>query len=637
MERIPALSLAHTLEFEQSAPSNAALLADYFGLSPDYNGAICFNPRIDNFVADFNFFVGLDNWLCGLYFEMHLPIVHTRWTLFDHCSTSSKANCCAVPGAPVVPDPCSADNLCVPVQSNGATTAFLPGYMNSAAKTSAGIQTIQNQTTGLNAVTPTSDLLTALSGTFHFGDMQTDWSGGIVSQERFNETRLADLEIQLGYDFWKDQCSHFGAFLELVCPTGGHQRHSSNVFGPFVGNGGYFELGAGVSGHYDAFVYGEHNFSLWVYGNVTHGFSKWQTRTFDFNDGPFSRYMLLKELNEDGTYSGNMINAVNYTTRQVKANVRVKGDASFKLAYDYCGFTFDIGYNIYGDSGERCSKKSKCASSTATSSTATALATAAATASGCAVQSCTLDSSRIFGKKGCANDGAIYYNAVAGTTAGTTVVGTLVSTALSNTLETQVNATASKSTAFSCSIASGTGGTSVNAAIDNAQDITGNGSVDGACVQTAIALTSVPTNIAGQEICPAAGTGVHFAVRSTTPVPVSLADLNICSGLARSQITHKLFGYAGYNWMECDYAPFVGFLWEVEFAQGSGKQKKCSSSTTTTSTPSSCCNIGGCDFNGPDVDFTVASNSSGCGDSGNKKHRGGVSLWGIGLKAGIAY
>ena len=44
-----------------------ALIADYFGLSTDFQGSICFKPRIDNFIVDLNVYFGLDHWLSGLY------------------------------------------------------------------------------------------------------------------------------------------------------------------------------------------------------------------------------------------------------------------------------------------------------------------------------------------------------------------------------------------------------------------------------------------------------------------------------------------------------------------------------------------------------------------------------------------
>ena len=61
------------------------LLADNFGLATDFRGAIFFNPRVENFIADLGFYMGLDCWCQGLYIRLHAPFVHTRWNLDQNC------------------------------------------------------------------------------------------------------------------------------------------------------------------------------------------------------------------------------------------------------------------------------------------------------------------------------------------------------------------------------------------------------------------------------------------------------------------------------------------------------------------------------------------------------------------------
>ena len=43
------------------------LLADNFGLPTDFRGSIFFHPRIENFIVDLGFYMGLDYWIQGLY------------------------------------------------------------------------------------------------------------------------------------------------------------------------------------------------------------------------------------------------------------------------------------------------------------------------------------------------------------------------------------------------------------------------------------------------------------------------------------------------------------------------------------------------------------------------------------------
>src|SRR3972149_2206855 len=56
-------------------------LADYFYLPRDFEGTISFSPRVQNFIADFDFYWGMDKWYEGLYFRLHAPIVWTKWDL----------------------------------------------------------------------------------------------------------------------------------------------------------------------------------------------------------------------------------------------------------------------------------------------------------------------------------------------------------------------------------------------------------------------------------------------------------------------------------------------------------------------------------------------------------------------------
>ena len=254
--------------------------------------------------------------------------------------------------------------------------------------------------------------------------------------------------------------------------------------------------------------------------------------------------------------------------------------------------------------------------------------------SGCSLNACGLDANRRFCKKGCSNAGAVYY--------ATSLVGAgpdvQVASYFTGTPPnvTQLNSTSSKTTAFSCSNPSGTGINPANP-IDFASVVSAGLNVPGPA-----ALTNIPANIINSTVSPLAA-GVFFAERSAindvnAPVLLTPADINICSGLARSQITHKVFGYAGYDWMDHCYTPFVGFLWEVEFAQGSSKKKDCSTTTSTSTSSNSSCNKG-CNFNNAAVDFSVTPTAAAANGTNCKKnkYRGGVNLWGIGLKGGFSF
>ncbi len=57
------------------------LLADNFGLAPDFQSRITFNPKIENIVLAFYFNKPLDQILSGLYVNVMFPVNYARWAL----------------------------------------------------------------------------------------------------------------------------------------------------------------------------------------------------------------------------------------------------------------------------------------------------------------------------------------------------------------------------------------------------------------------------------------------------------------------------------------------------------------------------------------------------------------------------
>lgn len=313
---------APCLQFAGSAVTDRTpceLLADNFGLPTDFRGSICFEPRLENFIVDLGFYMGLDYWMQGLYIRLHAPFVHARWSIDTHCGN------------------------CVKIQTgttneDGSPKQFAQCYM------------------GATAIDTASTIKQALSGSFLFGDMQTPWSAGRFDFCRQTRNGLADIDVILGYNWINDDCYHFGVYAQAVLPTG-NKRKNLYILNPVIGNGKFFEFGAGVSAHTVLWSGEDSNIALFLEGNVTHMFRSRQCRSFDFsNNGPYSRYMLLKEFTTNGTtftYANSMINAINFTNREVDVSVGVKADFSLKLAYRWCGFGADIGYNGYGHSREK--------------------------------------------------------------------------------------------------------------------------------------------------------------------------------------------------------------------------------------------------------------------------------------------
>lgn len=470
------------------------LLADNFGFSRTFRGTLSFRPRIENFIVDFGLYVGLDAWIQGLYLRFHAPFVHTRWNLGARSDRTIKS-------------------------PSDTTPSFEPCYM------------------GEDRVPAATTFQQALSGNFLFGDMQTRWCAGKFDFCQRERNGLADIDVILGYNFINDDCYHFGLYAQAVIPTG-KRRKNEFVFDPVVGNGRFFELGGGLSAHTVLWSNEDTNVAVFVEGNITHMFRSRQCRLFDLrNNGPFSRYLLLKEFDSNGTrltYNGNLISATCFTNREVEVSVDVKADFSFKFAYRWCGLGVDLGYNIYGHTAETIDRR-------------------------CDACPTGIDKRR-FGIKG--TEGVCCFNFPIGLVAqddtevptifpngapftvpvpeGCPPVGDIVVVKKVANSSTQPNATAFRA------------GTSI------ATPVPAN-----ACNVCLTREDNVIAPVAVADLTPENG----FEVTNITqPTILTVNDLNLRSGEALSVLTHKLFAHISYTWLdECGWNPQVGVGGEVEF------------------------------------------------------------------------
>ncbi len=487
------------------------LLADYFGLPTNTNASLKLKPLIENFIFDFEYFRGFD--VCGwdgFYFRAHLPLVYARWTLFENDANG----CCLNTTAGV-----------------GTNVAYPDGYMS-----------VNNFTANYPANTayPFTSLQAALSGK-QFGNMVDPWHFGKFSFCKLSKFGVADLDLILGWDFWNEDCGHFGLYIQGVVPTA-NRRTGEFIFEPMVGDR-HGKLGGGVSTHYDLWECNDHKLAVWLEGNVVHWFNSYENRSFDFNVtntagstvcSPLSRYMLLKEFDANNVSTGGFINAINFTTRKTRINLAVEGDATLKFAYKYCNWTFDVGYNVYGKSAEKgCITCSPCDYSV---------------------------DGRNFGFKGTEGLYGLEYTYTTVTSSGAYNLIAPVQTTISANVPLSVNLNSTQSFATMCS-------PTVETAVDNAVTtlgattiIAGEPTGDVLLTWNSSAVTTVGSN--GFTLINGATNvnGIIVAQQSVAPVTfnTTATNLNLASGLAASQLTNKVFGYINHAWKDCKNTPFLG-------------------------------------------------------------------------------
>lgn len=491
------------------------IIADNFGLSPQVNTQLGFNPRIENFVVDFQLYVGLDEFFEGLYAQFNAPLVHSKWSLrAGSCTTDSSCN-----------SDCS-DNNSLPTPSS--TTAFNRGCVDIISE---------------GEIPAAETFSSALGGDFTFGDMSEKWSYGRFKFCEQDDTELADFYANIGYNFYECPDYHFGAFARVVAPTGTELDGTCavrDVFSPIIGHD-HWRLGGGITAHAELYnCDDEHFINAYLEGYLVHMFKECQVRSFDFKDkGCMSRYMLLKEFDSAGTaYNNTLINAINFATRKVEVQVDVQGELLLEFVYNNdCGFSAGIGYNLYGRSEEDICSIGNAATSA-------------------------IDS-RNFGIRGCAPVQAAGYptDAVppnqAIDSAGTPAAITNTELLAATQSDAKITSCGTVDNAQTLNNAAIDGFVYINTCANLTTSINDNALVSGLTVAQESSST-VPTINAADGV---------ISNLTKAPVLVTKADLDINSGKAEAQISHKIFGHLDYEWNDCDWAPYLRAGAEVEFAR----------------------------------------------------------------------
>jgi hypothetical protein len=309
-------------------------MAENFYLPRDFKSTITFSPKLRDFLVDFYLYVGLDEWVKGMYFRIYGPVVNNKATL-EPCETIDQAGTIGYAPGFFSPNEVPTDILLPSALAffSGRTTVIVPGI--------------------------TVDPL--------LKSKITDCKESI--------TGFADLRGEFGWNYLHEDY-HVGFNIQAAAPTGS-RPHGEFLFEPYVGNGKHWELGLGLSAHWTMWRSqdDEQHLDFVFEADVTHLFNASQQRVFDLVGKPNSRYMLAEKMNlkptqhlfgntepdRDGTgtvtqassqFNNEYSPVANFSTRHVNVSVGVQGDIVAMLNYTYHGFSFDLGYNYWGMSHE---------------------------------------------------------------------------------------------------------------------------------------------------------------------------------------------------------------------------------------------------------------------------------------------
>jgi hypothetical protein len=185
-------------------------------------------------------------------------------------------------------------------------------------------------------------------------------------------TGVADVKVTLGYNFLYKEHKHLGARVSLVIPTT-DTPDGRRIFEAELGQRGHWALGLGV----------DSAFELWQHGNKSLEFvgaidglyilPETEKRTLGFK---YTDTLKSTDLNGAGTISAGklvpmgwyMLGAqngkkevfplANVLTQDVTVRPGWQVEAIAQLAFNWCDFTLDLGYNLFAK--ERESVMEKC-------------------------------------------------------------------------------------------------------------------------------------------------------------------------------------------------------------------------------------------------------------------------------------
>jgi len=268
------------------------------------------NPEQRAYGVTLNYHQDLDKILKGLYFKINVPIVNVENSIDpEYAAGAVPVAALAEVGNPLLaPQPSALDAL----------KGYFDGtFSNNAANNSqAALQFLK------------------------FGAKNNEDSS----------TGVADIDFILGYYFLYKNKYRLAVNMGFTIPTG-DDAECKKLFEAIVGNGDHWALGAGFDGGATMWHDGDHSLTFHSALNYRYLFEGTEKRTLGLKDAagniiPWGHYALVGKSNTAGG-AVTLVPAANMLTVDCDVTPGSQLDMIVAFAYHYCGFTFDLGYNMF--------------------------------------------------------------------------------------------------------------------------------------------------------------------------------------------------------------------------------------------------------------------------------------------------
>ena len=319
----------------------------------DVTGLVVNNPNIGNFVIDSNKNIGIMRpWNFGVGYAPNVQVgsAITQSTFLSTLTPTLKRSQWGI-GA-TWKQLLSADKdtgffLELSTALQRVTMNFDLGEIVSEALVLGDVPAWENQGFDTGDVPQPTNMTQAFA--------QAAWEFGRVDGPQ-SVTRLADIELKLGYQFVCNENVMANSFIGIVIPTG-NKAQSLYLAEPIVGNGFHFGLMFGSTAEIQLDMGSETRWSMRSDANFRYLFQNTQVRSFDtMSNGQWSRYMMVWPNYATEQANGELASVenamrqftpgINVFTQEVHVSPGAQTRMNQALVIEHGSFKGELGWNL---------------------------------------------------------------------------------------------------------------------------------------------------------------------------------------------------------------------------------------------------------------------------------------------------
>lgn len=196
---------------------------------------------------------------------------------------------------------------------------------------------------------------------------QAAWKYGKINDgDKMTKTRLADIELKLGYTWLQSECCGIESWIGVLVPTG-NRPTAEFMFEPIVGHNKHWGLLCGNSAYFR--IWENDCWTVTAYADLSskYLFSRTEKRSFDLKYRPWSRYLEIYAnieqaqqalaLGAVGASAYLASPGINFFTQDFNVKPRFSHTMNLALAAQYNCWDLEAGYNLFTREAECISLK----------------------------------------------------------------------------------------------------------------------------------------------------------------------------------------------------------------------------------------------------------------------------------------